>query len=155
MSGKSVSEKSPSSQSAEAVSRFYRLAGTAVFAVLLVLLGAYLYLHRPQLYNRTRTDLLEASRQLEIYHEDLEVLVQEEQRSADALRDALVWLREAATLDPHDVAEIQAISAELESWEQRARDGELSPKELRRSYQVMVKRVDRLIRKQSAASGSE
>jgi Tfp pilus assembly protein PilE len=120
-----------------------------VLVLAVVLLGAYLYHQRPNLYDRTRTDLLEASRELERYHQDMEVLVQEEQRSADALRATIAKLQKAAVLEPKDVAEIESITTELQSWEQQALSGQLSSSELHHSYQSLVERVDLLIKKHS------
>ena len=126
-----------------------------VLALVIVLLGAFLYHQRPNLYDRTRTDLLEASRELEKYHQDMEVLVQEERRSADALRATIAKLQKAAVLEPRDIKEIESISAELQSWEQQALSGQLSSSELSHRYQSLVERVDTLIKKHSKASAEQ
>lgn len=126
-----------------------------VLALAVVLLGAYLYHQRPNLYDRTRTDLLEASRELERYHQDMEALVQEEQRSADALRATIAKLQQAAVLESQDVEEIESITRELQSWEQQALSGELSSSELYHSYQVLVERVDLLIKKHSKVTAGQ
>jgi len=116
--------------------------------LVLALLGNYLYRHRPNLYDPVRTDLQDASRQLEIYREDRDLFLQEKERGTEALRAAIIQLQKAATLDPNDIDEINSISTELVRLEQRARNGAVSSEELHRSYQGLVKRVDRLIKKQ-------
>jgi len=120
--------------------------------VVLILSGNYLYRHRPNLYDPVRTDLQDASRQLEIYRQDRDLFLQEKQRGTNALRAAITQLQKAATLDPNDIDEINSISADLVRLELRARNGEVSSKELHRSYQVLVERVDRLIKKQTRAA---
>lgn len=115
-------------------------------------LGFYVSRHRPNLYDHTRTDLLEAKREFNIYHHDMEMLVQEKQLSTEALKASLKSLQEAASMDPEDAAEIKAIGTGLQSWEQLARTGTLSSEDLDDQYHSLAARVQRLVKKRTEAS---
>ena len=125
-----------------------------VLALILVAvpLGIYLVQHRPDLYDSVRTDLLEAERELDSYSHDMELLVEEDRRATDALKGSLELLQKAAALDPEDAAEIDAISAELQSWEQLARSGTLSSADLHDNYRLLAERVQTLIDKRARDS---
>ncbi len=119
--------------------------------VLLCLVAApaviYLYRHRPNLYDGTRTDLLQASRELDIYHHDMEIMANEDQHGTDALRASINWLHQAAASDPGDLEEINAITVGLQRWEQSVRSGALPPQQLHLKYRSLEARVERLIKK--------
>ncbi len=116
-----------------------------VLALLALPLGHYLHRDEPNYYDPSRTYLVEAGRQLEIYHHDVDLLVQESGSAAEALRTSIGWLRRAAATDPGDLSAIDAIAAELEHWEQLARDGTLSRGELHDRYAALAARVQQLI----------
>ena len=125
-----------------------------VLALILVAvpLGIYLIQHRPNLYDSVRTDLLEAERELDTYNHDMELLVQEDRHATDALKASIELLQKAAALDPEDAAEIDAISTELQGWEQLAHSGTLSPGDLHDKYRSLAERVQQLIDKRARAS---
>jgi hypothetical protein len=129
--------------------RHRALALVVVLVLLLTPAGIYLYQHRPNLYDRARTDLLEASRSLDIYSQDMETLAQKEREGAEALKETLRWLQDAASSDAADLAEIRAIEAALEDWESRVHAGRLSAGELRDRYRALEARVQRLIEKRA------
>lgn len=120
-----------------------------VLLLLAVPLGIYLHRRSPDYYDRTRIDLLEASRQLDIYHHDMELLVEEYRHAADALRTSIGWLMQAAALDPADMSQINKIATELKHWEDLARTGTLSPAELHERYEELAGRVQGLIDKRT------
>ncbi len=129
-------------------SRRQRLAqGLLLLGLIVAPLVFYLVQHRPDLYDRTRTDLLEADRQLDIYHHAMEVLASEDRDGEAALRASVSWLHKAAMSDPRDLAEINAITASLRRWEQQVRSGDLSGAEMHTRYRALEGRVERLIRK--------
>jgi hypothetical protein len=134
-----------------------RGAARAALVLLLVAvpLGFYLYQHRPNLYDRTRIDLLEASREIDTFDHAMELLVQEDQQGAEAFGASLSWLQKAAASDPDDLAEINAIATDLQRWKQLARAGTLSSGELQERYRLLADRVDRLIKKHSQTSQTE
>lgn len=127
------------------------LQGLLLLGLVALPLVFYLYQHRPDLYDRTRTDLLEANRQLDIYHHAMEALASEDRHGAAALRASLGWLHKAALSDPRDLAEINAIAAGLRQWEQLARRGELSSADIHERYRALEARVEQLIRKHTHA----
>jgi len=127
------------------------LCALLVLVLVLTPAGIYFYLHRPNLYDRTRIDLVQADREMDIYSQDMELLAKKERDGAEALKDTLTWLRHAAALDPADHAEITAITAELHDWEAQADAGELSPPKLHDRYRALEARVQRLIDKRAHA----
>lgn len=143
--------QTPAPDAGKTVSRRKRTA-VALLAVLVLLapLAVYLYQHRPNLYDRTRTDLVEAGRELEIYSQDMVDLAAKEREGTQALKATIDWLRDAAASDPDDLAEINAIALALRDLEDPAHDGELSAAQLRHSYAALVTRVQRLIEKRGA-----
>jgi hypothetical protein len=124
-----------------------RRAIRTLLALLVVLVptGIYLYQHRPNLYDRARTDLLEANRELDIYTQDMEQLAQKDRDGAEALKATMHMLQQAAASDPADLAEINAITAALQDWEDRVHAGKLSADELRSRYRALEARVQHLI----------
>lgn len=133
--------------------RRHRLAQLLVFVLLVcVPLGVYLYRHRPNLYDSARTDLLEASRQLDIYHQDMAQLLQKDRDGSAALKASIRWLQKAAASDPDDLAEIAAIADGLQRWEAMAREGDLSSTELHARYCQLDARVQHLIKKRTSVS---
>jgi hypothetical protein len=126
-----------------------------VLGLLLALAGAYLYQHRPHLYDHARTDLLAASRGLDTYYQDMEQFVLENRQGTEALRETIGWLQKAAASDPQDLAEISSITAALRQWEAQAHSGELSSAQLHSSYQLLGNRVDRLIKKRTRTTGGK
>lgn len=135
-------------------SRRRRIARLALVVLLVgVPLGVYLYHNRPNLYDSARTDLLEASRELDIYHQDMAELLQNDRDGSAALQASLLWLRKAAASDPSDMAEIAAIADGLQHWEAQAREGELSPAELHARYRDLDARVQKLIGRRGSGDG--
>jgi hypothetical protein len=116
-----------------------------VLALLFAPLAVYLYHHRPNLYDRTRTDLLEAERELDIYSKDMVQLTEKNRQGDEALKATIRWLREAAASDPADLAEIDAIAATLRDLEDPVHAGELSADELRDRYSDLYGRLQRLV----------
>jgi hypothetical protein len=138
----------PASDAGKTGPRRTRVAAVLVVVlVLLAPLAVYLYQHRPNLYDRTRTDLVEAGRELEIYGQDMVDLVETEHQGTRALKATIESLRDAAASDPDDLAEINAIASALRELEDPAHDGELSAAQLRRRYDALAARVQRLIEK--------
>lgn len=126
-----------------------------VLILLAVPLGIYLYQHRPNLYDSTRTDLLQAERELDVYHHDMELLVEEDRHASDALKASIASLQKAAALDPEDAAEIDAIGSALQGWEQQAHSGTLSPADLHDKYRSLAEQVQRLVDKRTRAPQPE
>jgi hypothetical protein len=130
----------------KAASRRSRAARVSlVLLVVLIPTGVYLYQHRPNLYDHARTDLLQASRELDIYTQDMEQLAQKDRNGAKALKATIHMLQQAASSDPADLAEINAITVALEDWEDRVHAGKLSADELRSRYRALEARVQHLI----------
>lgn len=125
--------------------------GLLLLILVLTPLGIYLYQNRPNLYDRTRSDLMEASRSLDTFSQDLEQLARKEREGAEALKATLQWLGDAAASDPADQSEIAAISAALQDWEAEAHEGKLSVGELRDRYRALETRVQRLIDKRTGS----
>jgi hypothetical protein len=123
--------------------------GLLLLILVLTPLGVYLYQNRPNLYDRARSDLMEASRSLDTFSQDLEQLARKEREGAEALKSTLQWLGDAAASDPADQSEIAAISAALQDWEVEVHEGKLSASELRDRYRVLETRVQRLIDKRT------
>jgi hypothetical protein len=130
-----------------------RIVQAALFMLLVAVpLGVYMYQHRPNVYDSARTDLLEASRELDIYQKDMELLVQKDREGAEALKASIHWLQKAAASDPEDLAEIGAITDGLQRWEVLAHQGDLSSADLHQQYGKLDTRVQRLIKKRGKAS---
>jgi hypothetical protein len=127
------------------------LRGVLVLILVLTPLGIYLYHNRPNLYDRTRSDLMEANRSLDIFSQDLEQLARKEREEAGALKATLQWLEDAAASDPADQSELAAISAALQDWEVEVHAGKLSVGELRDRYRELEARVQQLIDKRAGA----
>lgn len=142
----------PGHRAASRRSRAARLL--LVLLVVLIPTGVYLYQHRPNLYDRARTDLLQASRELDIYTQDMEQLAQKDRDGARALKATIHMLQQAAASDPADLAEIDAITAALQDWEGRVHAGKLSADELRSRYRALEARVQRLIDKRAHTAQS-
>jgi len=128
-----------------------RVAQTALVFMLVtaVPLGIYIYRDRPDLYNPTPVDLVEASRQLEIGQRDTEQLAEMNRESAEALKASLHWLHMAAATYPNDLAVIKAIAEGLKEWEDQARAGTMSARELQDRYRALEAKVQRLINNRS------
>jgi hypothetical protein len=141
----------PEPDAAEAMRRRKRTALLLIVAlVLLAPLAAYLYQHRPNLYDRTRSDLVEAGRELEVYSQDMVDLVEKNREGARTLKDIIGSLRDAAASDPDELAEINAIESALRDLEDPVQEGEISAAQLRERYDALAARVQRLIEKRGA-----
>ena len=116
--------------------RRHRVAQAVLLVSLVTVpLGIYMYQHR----------------ELDIYHQDMELLVEKDREGAEALKASIRWLQKAAASDPEDLAEIGTITDGLQQWEALARQGDLSSAELHQQYITLDARVQRLIKKRARA----
>jgi len=131
----------------------WRLLALGLVVLLLIALPLRLYLHRkePNFYDPSRSDLVEAVRQLDIYHHEVDLLAQESKTASQALKTSIVRLKQAAARDPADLAAIDAIADELEHWERLADAGQVPRGALRDRYEILAARVQKLIDKRAAA----
>jgi hypothetical protein len=134
---------------------YYRIAPVLLVVLLTAALaGGWLYGHRPNLYDHTRTDLQEASRELDTFQHDFAALQQDRRDGITALKAAIERLRRAAAADPADVAEIDAIADRLRHWEQGLRPAPVASRTADTGLGSLTGRLRRLIDKRVAAAHS-